>query len=159
MSDVLLRCVGGFLVIFGVLMSSVSATASDEVEAANNELQASLEQEQNALRECQARELSCQRELESARESAEGLQSCQAELNACEEKLSKTFLVVVIQWTAGSDVASGSDVDLHVIDPAGNEFHYGNKTIASRPEAGELSADTTRTPGVEIWEGHRSGCR
>ena len=90
------------------------------------------------------REMSYQRELESARQSAEGLRSCQAELNACEEKLSKMFLVVVIQW------AERHDVDLHVVDPVGEEFYYREKTIAGRP--GELSADTTNGPGVEIWE-------
>ena len=63
------------------------------------------------------RELSCQQELESTRRSAGGLKSCQAQLNTCEEKLSKTFLAVIIQWAM-----EGHDVDLHVIDPAGEEF-------------------------------------
>ena len=73
------------------------------------------------------------------------LQQCQAKLEVYEEKLSRTFLAIVIQWTT-----ERHDVDLHVIDPAGEEFYYQHKTIPGRP--GELSADTTKGPGVEIWE-------
>ena len=76
---------------------------------------------------------------------SEDLQRCRTELNACEEKLSKTFLVFVIQWPTAKH-----DVDLHIIDAAGREFYYGAKTIPGRP--GELSVDTTSGPGVEIWE-------
>ena len=83
-----------------------------------------------------------QSELERAQS---GLRQCQAELDACEEKLSRTFLAVVIQWGTESH-----DVDLHVIDPAGNEFFYNARR--HRPHPGELSADTTNGPGVEIWE-------
>ena len=151
--DLFASALGAFILIAIVLMpyflrSEISEaelrTALEEAQAAKNELQASLEQEQNALRECQMREMSCQQELESARQGIEGLQSCHAELNACEEKLSKTFLAVVIQWT------TKHDVDLHIVDPAGEEFSYSQTTIVGRP--GELSADTTNGPGVEIWE-------
>jgi len=109
------------------------------------QVQASLEQERRALRECREREASCQAELESATQDAQRLQNCQANLSACEEKLSKTFLAIVIQWGTEQH-----DVDLHIIDPTGAEFFYSKKTIPGRP--GELSADTTDGPGVEIWE-------
>ena len=82
-----------------------------------------LEREQSAPQGVSDAELSCQQEFESARRSAEGLQSCQAELNTCEEKLSKTFLAVIIQWAT-----ERHDVDLHVIDPAGEEFNYERNT-------------------------------
>ena len=109
-------------------------------EAACREDLAALEQEvtrlQDALDQAQA-------ELAEARGE---LQQCQENLNACEEKLSRTFLAIVIQWSTNSH-----DVDLHVIDAAGEEFHWDDKkTIPGRP--GELSADTTKGPGVEIWE-------
>ncbi len=59
-------------------------------------------------------------------------------------KLTKTFLVFVIQW-----LTSRHDVDLHVIDAAGSGISYRRKRIPGRP--GELSADTQKGPGVEIW--------
>ena len=86
-----------------------------------------------------------QAELEQAQQAQPALQRCQAELQSCEEKLSKTFLAFVIQWPTREH-----DVDLHIIDAAGREFYYSAKTIPGRP--GELSADTTSGPGVEIWE-------
>ena len=42
------------------------------------------------------------------------------------------------------------DVDLHIIDAAGEEFSYEARTITGRP--GELSVDMLDGPGVEIWE-------
>ena len=75
----------------------------------------------------------------------DALGQCQADLQVCEEKLSRTFLAVVIQWPTASH-----DVDLHLIDAAGNEFFYQQRTFPGRP--GELSVDTTNGPGVEIWE-------
>ena len=70
------------------------------------------------------------------------LQNCQQELHTCKRRLSKTFLAVVVQWPT-----ERQDVDLHVIDVAGQEFYYKKKRIPGRP--GELSADTTKGPGVE----------
>ena len=61
------------------------------------------------------------------------------------DKETGTFLVFVVQWTTVKH-----DVDLHVIDPAGEEFSYRKSIIPGRP--GELSVDTTMGPGVEIWE-------
>ena len=153
--DLFASALGAFILISIVLMpyflridnteAAELRLALEEAQTAENTLQAALEREQDALRECRMRESSCQQELETVQRSVEGLRSCQAELNACEEKLSKTFLAVVIQWATRNH-----DVDLHVVDPAGKEFYHRNKTIRGRP--GELSADTTKGPGVEIWE-------
>ena len=82
---------------------------------------------------------------EELQQAQSELQQCQAKLDAYEEKLSRTFLAIVIQWSTGRH-----DVDLHVIDVTGEEFYYQEKTISGRP--GELSADTALGPGVEIWE-------
>ena len=115
-------------------------------EAACREDLATLEQEvarlQDALDQAQAELAEARGELQQAQSE---LQQCRANLNVCEEKLSRTFLAIVIQWST-----TDHDVDLHVIDTAGEEFYFRNKTISGRP--GELSADTTKGPGVEIWE-------
>jgi len=73
------------------------------------------------------------------------LLQCRQELKANEEKNSKPFLAILIQWPTARH-----DIDLHVIDVAGNEFHYQNRVFPGRP--GELSVDTTSGPGVELWE-------
>ena len=73
------------------------------------------------------------------------LLQCRLELKANKEIQSKTFFAVMVQWPT-----ERHDVDLHVIDVAGEEFHFQNRVIPGRP--GELSVDTTSGPGVEIWE-------
>ena len=55
------------------------------------------------------------------------------------------FLAVLIQWRGAKQ-----DVDLQVEDPSGAVFSFARRTVAGRP--GELSVDTTRGPGVELWE-------
>ena len=81
----------------------------------------------------------------SAQGAQPALERCQQELNACEEKLTTTFLTLVIQWPTQKH-----DVDLHIIDAADREFYFSAKTIPGRP--GGLRWDTQRGPGVEIWE-------
>ena len=117
----------------------------DRAQADLAEAREDLQQAQSELQQCRQQEAACREELDALRQEASALQQCQAELNACEEKLSRTFLAIVIQWSTKIH-----DVDLHVIDPAGERFYYEAKTISGRP--GELSADTTIGPGVEIWE-------
>ena len=82
---------------------------------------------------------------EELQQAQDELQQCRAKLGVYEEKLSRTFLAIVVQWST-----TRHDVDLHVIDVAGREFYYRESSFPDRP--GELSADTTQGPGVEIWE-------
>ena len=121
-------------------------------QAAAAETRERLQRAQSELARCGEREAACREELEALRRDAAGLQQdaaalqqCRAALDSCEQKLSRTFLAIVIQWSTARH-----DVDLHVIDVAGEEFYYERKAIRGRP--GELSADTVQGPGVEIWE-------
>ena len=171
--DLFASALGAFILISVVLMPYFLRVSEEEVEqlrraltqaqAALNETQRQLQQARSALQQCQQREAACRQELDGLRQEVDRLRGdlertqgerdqaqrelrqCRADLNACEERLSKTFLAVVIQWPT-----SNHDVDLHIIDAAGREFYYSVKTIPGRP--GELSADTQRGPGVEIWE-------
>ena len=67
-------------------------------------------------------------------------QQTQADL----EPLGSTFLMAMIRWD------SVADVDLHVIDPAGNEFSWRNPSFPGVP--GELTIDIVEGPGVEVYE-------
>lgn len=171
--DLFASALGAFILISIVLMPYFLRVEHEEVDrlrralseaqAALAETRQQLQQTQGELDQCRQREAACRQEVEGLQREVERLRGdlaqarseleqaqaelrqCQGELEACEEKLSKTFLAVVIQWKA-----SGHDVDLHIIDPAGNRFYY--QEPKHPPWPGELSADTTRGPGVEIWE-------
>jgi len=74
----------------------------------------------------------------------------QGELENCHEKLAHTFLAVVLKWATPKH-----DIDLHVVDTDRNEFDFSkhNRTRSDFPSSNaELSVDTTRGPGIEIWE-------
>jgi len=106
-----------------------------------------LEAENQRLREQAERQARLQQELqacEEARRRAEGRAA------SCEEKLKYTFLAVAIEWATELQ-----DVDMHLIDPAGNEFSYqkDNRERGDFPGVdAELSKDSKVGPGVELWQ-------
>jgi hypothetical protein len=88
--------------------------------------------------------LELQSQLRAAETSTAVLDQCRADATACRASLTKTFLLVAIEW------AERCDVDLYVKDPGGNEYSYGAKTFPGSDA--ELSLDMRDGPGVEIWQ-------
>ncbi len=74
----------------------------------------------------------------------------EADVEKCKQRLKNTFLAVILKWET-----KVQDVDLHVIDPDGNEFYYKrhNRNRNEFPSAdAEISVDQIKGPGVEVWE-------
>ena len=121
------------------------------------ETQQQLVESQQQLAETQQQLQSCQTDLAQTRaelqetqdalqqaQSQQGaLQQAQAQLQRCREELRKKFVLVVISWN------TEDDVDLHVIDPQGNEFYYSQRTYPG--SEAKLEEDNVRGPGNEIW--------
>ena len=171
--DLFASALGAFILISIVLMPYFLRLSDEEVrqlrqalseaQASLREMRQQLGQAQSALQQCEERVQECRQQLaelqaevdrlraaleraQSERDQAQSaLQQCQEELNACEERLTTTFLTLVIQWPSQKH-----DVDLHIIDAAGREFYFSERTIPGRP--GELRWDSQHGPGVEIWE-------
>ena len=177
--DLFASALGAFILISIVLMPYFLRLSDEQVAQLQRDLQEAqaslretrqqLAEAESALQQCEERaqrESACREQLaelqteverlraeleqaQAERDQAEqaqpALERCREELNACEERLQTTFLTLVIQWPT-----QRHDVDLHVIDAAGREFYFSQKTIPGRP--GELQWDTTAGPGVEIWE-------
>ena len=130
-----------------------------ELQQAQSELQASraaLDTCRTQSQQIQAALDTCEEQLRAsadraALEAAESaLAACRSEqqqvqddLESCEREARKKFVLVVISWGARDDV------DLHVVDPAGREFYYGNRSV--RGSRAKLEEDNTRGPGNEIW--------
>lgn len=80
----------------------------------------------------------------AASAAAERQNAATAELERCREALKRTFVLVLASWSTGRD-----DVDLHVVDPRGNEFYFEERRHPGSDA--ELEEDNMRGPGNEIW--------
>ena len=132
--------------------------AQTEAALARCESQLGQSVDASALAQCQsdlAAAESRNGELESELASAEAraaaagaatarLDAATAELESCRRALKKTFVLVLASWST-----PGADVDLHVVDPLGNEF-YWDAQRHSRSDAA-LEVDNRFGPGNEIW--------
>ena len=100
-----------------------------------------------ALAEAQQQLQECQSELDRTRgalaEARRERDRMRGELQSCQQELRKKFLLVLISW------GSKDDVDLHVVDPSGNEFYYQQRDYSGTPA--RLEEDNTRGPGNEVW--------
>ena len=111
------------------------------------ESQQQLAETQQQLAEIQQQLQSCQTDLAQThaelQEAQDSLQQAQPQLQRCREELRKKFVLVVISWN------TEDDVDLHVIDPQGNEFYYSQRAYPG--SEAKLEEDNVRGPGNEIW--------
>ena len=121
-------------------LADARAAAQREVEAAR--------QERDAARAAAA---AAQQDVETARaaaaaaqrELAEGGDRESALEQALERERRRKFLLVTVSWD------DEDDVDLHVVDPAGNEFYYGARTHGG--SSARFEEDTVNGPGNEVW--------
>lgn len=60
-----------------------------------------------------------------------------------QREVRRGFVMVAISWS------TGDDVDLHIIDPRGNEYYYAAREHRGSPA--RFEEDTTRGPGNEFW--------
>ena len=57
----------------------------------------------------------------------------------------RKFLLVSISWDGGE----GDDVDMHVVDPNGNEYYYGDRVHPGSDA--RFEEDSLHGPGNELW--------
>ena len=124
-----------------------------------SEIREDLERRLEAVRAAAQREVdAARREAEEARRQTAGVQQELAETQealaergdrerglevALERERRRKFLLVTISWQ-GED-----DVDLHIVDPRGNEYFYSARSHPG--SAARFEEDTTRGPGNEVW--------
>lgn len=111
------------------LLRAENAQLRDDLQA-----QASLRAENAALKE----------RLE-ARPAAGAENRDRALQDALERERRRKFLAVMISWPGGR----GDDVDLHVVDPRGNEFCYGARIHEG--SSARFEEDSRHGPGNEVW--------
>lgn len=143
--DLFASALGAFIIITVILFpyylkNSEAVQKMREAQQQAQQAQQQLQQTQQQLAQCQQQNAQQQQQLQQA----------QQQTAQCLAKLSQTFLAVVMKWPTAKH-----DVDLHVVNPAGQEFYY-SKNNRNRQDyadaAAELSVDTIHGPGIEIWE-------
>ncbi len=150
--DLLASAMGTFILLTVILFPyylknsdivSTMSTLRQELEKTKQQLQIASNQHQ----QCQQQRAQLQQNLQTY-QTQKG--SFKQDLKNCQEKLRQTFLAVVMKWQT-----SKQDVDLYVVDTDGNDFFYDkhNRNRTHFPNANaELSVDTIKGPGIEIWE-------
>ena len=170
--DLFASALGAFIVMSMIFMVFFTMTSQDasaaedlqpaldmcedaraQAEAALAQCQSQLGQsvDASALAQCQAdlaaaesRNAELQSELAAAGAAAERLDAATAELESCRRALKMTFVLVLASWKTNED-----DVDLHVVDPSGNEFYYEKRRHPGSDAVFE--EDNTDGPGNEVW--------
>ena len=159
--DLFASALGAFILIAVVLFPYFPHTGDspervaavrDQLEQAQNDLQAAREQ----LNTCETQRQETQAALDACEEQRrasvpqDALGACESRnqqlesaLDTCQMQAKKKFLLVIMSWS------KRDDIDLHVIDPAGREFFYQDKTHPG--SQAKLEEDNTRGPGNEIW--------
>jgi len=156
--DLFASAMGSFILLAVILFPYYLKNA--DIVSTMSDLRQKLEKTQQQLQTCSNERQQCQQQRAQLQQD---LQKCQAQtskqseittlkrdLKNCQQKLRHTFLAVVMKWQTQKQ-----DVDLHVIDPNYNEFYYKkhNRTRSHFPNVNaELSVDTIKGPGIEIWE-------
>jgi hypothetical protein len=151
MLDVIAGAMGAFLIVMVVLMPFYKKQAPDKpmvtVEAAQA-LQNALDDATAVAAQAQTEAQAARTQAANAQAEAQAAQTAlaeeQAQNAALQQDLKKTFVLVHIHWPG-----EGVDIDLHVIDPRGNELYWDHRTA---PDAtGNLSLDSIHGPGNEVF--------
>jgi hypothetical protein len=142
--DLLASAMGTFILLTVILFPYYLKNA--EIVEIMSALRQDLEKTQQQRAQLQQDLQKCQAQTSKQSE----ITTLKRDLKNCHQKLRQTFLAIVMKWQTQKQ-----DVDLHIIDPNNNEFFYKkhNRNRSHFPNANaELSVDTIKGPGIEIWE-------
>ncbi|HEX4767758.1 MAG TPA: hypothetical protein VH414_15945 [Lichenihabitans sp.] len=157
--DLFASALGAFILVAIILFpyymkDKKTAAELAATQAELSKAQAEAKQDEMAAKAAEAKLQAQQAQMApmqaKASDDAARIAALQAELDRFKTAVSKPFLVVGIKWTV-----PGADVDLHVTDPAGDEFYWfkNNEGRRDYPRSGaELSYDMTSGPAVELWQ-------
>ena len=121
---------------------------AEQAQAQAEQGQAQAEQAQAQAEQGQAQAEQAQAQAEEERDVAEGqlaealADNEELEANLADERR-REFLSVNISWS------TDDDVDLHVIDPRGNEYAWNSRSHPGSPA--RFEEDTVDGPGNELW--------
>jgi len=147
--DMFASALGAFIMCAIILFPYYSETKefeknTEKTKEAIKKSEQDLQAAKQRVKTDEDTKLQLQSQLRANQTSTAEFDQCRADATACRASLTKTFLVVAIEW------AERCDVDLYVKTPAGNEYSYSAATFPGSDA--ELSLDMRDGPGIEIWQ-------
>lgn len=138
--DLFASAMGAFLLVAVILFPFYKNESLEKLEQKLQELD-------GAQKQCAAAGAALQQVVDTTQRKRHDadrvLEDCLARENA-------TYLAIVMRWPT-----KHHDIDLHVKDPSGRSYYYRrhNRGRSHFPNSdAELSSDTRRGPGIEVWE-------
>ena len=133
------------------VLSEIRQDLERRLEAARDAARREVDAARRAAEEARGEADAARRETEEARGDADAARQAAEEVRGeaeaagreLERERRRKFLLVTISWE-GTD-----DVDLHIVDPLGNEFYYKARTHSGT--VARFEEDTIRGPGNEVW--------
>ena len=133
------------------VLSEIREDLERRLEAARDAARREVDAARRAAEEARGEADAARRETEEARGDADAARQAAEEVRGeaeaagreLERERRRKFLLVTISWE-GTD-----DVDLHIVDPLGNEFYYKARTHSGT--VARFEEDTIRGPGNEVW--------
>jgi len=143
--DMFASALGAFIMVAVILFPYYNQSrqleqAKKDLEQRTNELQQAAEQVR------QAEEVS-RRQQEEIRQGSQvqvAMAQCQTTVANCRDKLSRTFVIVAIEWD------DPYDVDLFITQAGGREYSWQTRTHPG--SEAQLSLDMQTGPGIEVWQ-------
>lgn len=126
------------------IMTQQEQISSQQEQIGQQQEQVARQQEQIARQQEQVVQ-----QQEQVAQQQEQIAQQQAQIGEQESRIAdlerRKFLLVTVSW----DGDQGDDVDLHVIDPNGNEYYFGNRTYPD--SEARFEEDSLNGPGNEVW--------
>jgi hypothetical protein len=153
MLDVISGAMGAFLALTVILLPYYQRDLAADLAEARRAAEMAQAAEADARAEAERAQQMADQAMADTEAANERAAQAQAETEAANERANEAmrrlsrirFVSASLRWET-----QNQDVDLHVVDPRGNEFSYRQPRISGAP--GELTQDNTRGPGTEIWQ-------
>lgn len=141
--DLFCSAMGAIMVLMVLLMPYYMRPKSDELVRVKGALEQARGQIENLRSQVDT--------MRSERDAAG------RERDAAISKLGQPFLIVAISWGEGprssneKPIGEGTDIDLHVVDPAGRHYYFPDTHRSHAGSPAKLEVDSTYGPGSEVW--------
>jgi len=132
-----------------VALKNENKQLKEKLAKAQQEAKQAQEEAQKAQAEANKAKQQIKKAEQKAEQAQEEARKAQARADGLQKELSQTFCVIKMQWESLTPL----DVDLHIIDYAGNEYYYKKQTYSGIDASLTVDAGVPNKviKGSEVW--------